>query len=84
VVGSHVNTHAGMMSTGILKEAWDKAYDKWVVHNDWTAKQVEEKDYNDEDDDHAKEKGSKKKENNCPRAQNQERLWVMGCCIGWF
>jgi hypothetical protein len=34
-----------MITTGLLKEAWDKAYDKWVVHNDWTAKQVEEKDY---------------------------------------
>jgi hypothetical protein len=41
VAGSHVNTHASMITTGLLKEAWDEAYDKWVIQNDWTTKQVE-------------------------------------------
>jgi hypothetical protein len=30
-----------MITTGLLKETWDEAYDKWVVYNDWTVKQVE-------------------------------------------
>jgi hypothetical protein len=41
VVGSHVNTHASMITTELLRHAWDEAYDKWVVRNEWTAKQVE-------------------------------------------
>jgi hypothetical protein len=41
VVGSHVNTHVSMITTELLKEAWDEAYDKWVVCNDWSVKQVE-------------------------------------------
>jgi hypothetical protein len=41
VAGSHVNTHSSMITVELLKEAWEEAYDKWVVWNDWTAKQVE-------------------------------------------
>jgi hypothetical protein len=41
VGGSHANTHASMITVELLKEAWDEAYDKWVVRNDWTAKQKE-------------------------------------------
>jgi hypothetical protein len=29
-----------MLTSSILQQAWDEAYDKWVVNNTWTAKHV--------------------------------------------
>jgi hypothetical protein len=39
--GCHLNTHAGMVTSSLLLKAWAEAYDKWVVQNVWTSKQVE-------------------------------------------
>ena len=42
IAGLYVNTHASMVTTRLLfKQAWDKAYGKWVNYNDWNAKQAE-------------------------------------------
>ena len=40
-VGAELNTHAGLVTSTMLINAWDEAYEKWVVTNAWTVKQVE-------------------------------------------
>ena len=40
VAGRYLNSHAGMITNTILKEAWNEAYDNWVIDKAWTAKQV--------------------------------------------
>jgi hypothetical protein len=41
VSGAYFNTHAGIVSMSILKQAWDEAFQKWVLDRTWTQKQVE-------------------------------------------
>ena len=41
IAGAHLNTHAGMLTTALLRRAWNEAYQQWVVHKSWTGKNVE-------------------------------------------
>jgi hypothetical protein len=41
VVGKYLNTHAGILTSTILKGAWDEAFCKWVTEGTWTNKDVE-------------------------------------------
>ena len=41
VAGAAANTHAIMITTKLLRQAWDEAFDQWIVHKVWNAKQVE-------------------------------------------
>lgn len=41
VAGATLNTHAGMVSMSTLTKAWNEAYEKWVINNEWKVKEVE-------------------------------------------
>lgn len=41
IAGMDVNTHASVITTKMLMQAWDEAFSKWIVQNIWTAKHVE-------------------------------------------
>ena len=41
IAGASLNTHAGIVTSSMLIQAWDEAFEKWVVMNIWTVKQVE-------------------------------------------
>jgi hypothetical protein len=41
VAGVNVNTHASLITSKLLMQAWDEAYLKWIVQKTWTTKQVE-------------------------------------------
>ena len=38
--GNYFNTHASMITSDILHQAWEEAYYKWVILNTWTSKEV--------------------------------------------
>jgi hypothetical protein len=41
IAGMDVNTHASVITTKMLMQAWDEAFSKWIVENIWTVKHVE-------------------------------------------
>jgi hypothetical protein len=41
VAGGFLNTHAGPISMTVLRQAWDEAFQKWIVHGLWSSQQVE-------------------------------------------
>jgi hypothetical protein len=41
IAGGELNTHAGIVTAGMLINAWEEAYQKWVVLNVWTVAHVQ-------------------------------------------